>query len=107
MKMANYIYSIIRKSGMIMFSWGFNKPMALPNDEGLIFKVNGFIHKGFVKVVYSAGQDLFMVILLDSKMNTVKEIEGVYFDMLVDVIDGAVERTQNYEKRVNEKYGWE
>jgi hypothetical protein len=105
MEMANYIYSIIKSRRMIMWSWGFHRPMALPNEKGLVFKVNGFIHKGFVKVVYNAGQDLFTVILLDLKMNPKKEIEGVYFDSLVDVIDGAVERTQNYEQRVNEEYG--
>lgn len=107
MKMANYIYAIIKRNRTIMWSWGFQRPTALPNDEGLLFKVNGFIHKGFVKVVYNAGQDLFTVILLDFQMNKVKEIEGVYFDTLVDVIDGAVERTRNYDDRVNKEYGWE
>ena len=59
MKMANYIYSIIKRNRMVMWSWGFQNPSALANDEGLKFKVNGFIHKGFVKVVYNGGQDLF------------------------------------------------
>ena len=106
MEMANYIHSILISNRMVIWSWGFENPMALSNDEVLQFKVNGFIHKGYVKVVYNAGQDLFSVILMDFQMKMVKEIEGVYFDTLVDVIDGAVERTQDYENRINEKYGW-
>lgn len=102
--MANYIYSILQTKQMIMFSWGFHKPVALPNNEGLIFRVNGFKHNGFVKVVYNEGKDLFQVILLDSKYNELQRLDDVYFDMLVDVIDRAVERTDDYEARVNKEY---
>ena len=60
MEMANYIYSILRSQPMIMFSWGFNNPLALANEEGLVFSVNGFKHKGNVKIVYHSGKDLFV-----------------------------------------------
>lgn len=102
--MANYIYSILKSQPMIIFSWGFNKPMALVNDEGLIFQVNGFKHQGQVKVIYHAGKDLFVVILLDSKNNEVLRIDEVFFDQLVEVIDNAVELVDDYDNRVNEFY---
>jgi hypothetical protein len=104
MKMANYIYSIITSRKMVMWSWGFHNPVALPNDEGLIFRVNGFKHQGFVKVIYNEGKDLFMVILLDNQNNESQRLEDVYFDMLVDVIDEAVERTTDYDERVKSFY---
>ena len=37
---------------------------------------------------------------------TVHGEEGVYLDCLVIVIDGLVEKTDDYESRVNAEYGW-
>lgn len=104
MEMANYIFSILRSNRIVMWSWGFNQPQALPNNEGLIFKVNGFKHNGFVKVVYHEGKDLFVVILQDNQSNELHRIEDVYFDQLVDVIDETVERTQDYSERIKQFY---
>lgn len=104
MDLANYIFSILKNNRMIMWSWGFSNPKSLPNNEGLIFHVNGFKHKGFVKVVYIEGMDLFEVILLDSQNNELQRIEGVYFDCLLDVIDEAVEHTTDYAERVKNEY---
>lgn len=104
MEMANYIYSILKANRVVMWSWGFHQPMAMANDEGLIFRVNGFKHTGKVKVVYHAGKDLFVVVLLDRLNNETKRIEEVYFDQLVEVIDELVERTNDYEDRVRDFY---
>lgn len=102
MEMAQYIMSILKGQIMIVWSWGFNSPKAIEN--GLLFKVQGFIHTEWVKVEYNEGTDLFDVILLTSKMVEKEKHEGIYFDMLVDVIDNAVERCKNYEKRVENEY---
>ena len=102
--MAEYILSILRLELMAVFSWGFHSPMALPNDEGLAFKVNGFKHKGWVLVKYDEGKDLFDVELRDKSLNVIRNIEDVYFDQLVAVIDNAVEHTANYEEQVKELY---
>jgi len=102
--MANYIFSILKSNRVIMWSWGFNAPKALANNEGLIFKVDGFKHKGNVKVVYHEGKDLFVVILLDSHNKELNRIEDVYFDSLVNVIDEAVEHTSDYSARVKIEY---
>ena len=102
--MANYIFSILKSNRMVMWSWGFSNPMAIANNDGLIFKVNGFKHKGFVKVLYNEGKDLFEVILLDNRKMESHRIDDVYIDSLVDVIDGAVERTSDYAERVKNEY---
>ena len=89
---------------MIMWSWGFSNPMAIANDEGLIFRVNGFKHKGYVKVLYNEGKDLFVIILLDNRKIESHRIGDVYIDSLVNVIDEAVEHTSDYSERVKTEY---
>ena len=97
--MAEYIMAILRTQLMVVFSWGFNKPQRLPNDAGLAFMVDGFLHKGRVEVVYNDGADLFEVHLSDGRVET-----DVYADCLVRVIDGLVERCNDYKCRVSEEY---
>ena len=98
--MAKYIMSILKTQLMVVWSWGFHKPMAVEN--GLRFNVQGFRFRGVVEVVYNEAWDLFDVSFIkgDKVINT---IEGVYFDMLVDTIDYYVEKTADYEKRVKEE----
>lgn len=103
MEMAKYILRILRSQLMVMFSWGFNHPVALPNNEGLRFNVQGYKFKGIVEVVYNECWDLFDVRFLKAN-KVVNTIEGVFFDMLVDVIDDYVEKTTDYEKRVAAEY---
>jgi hypothetical protein len=100
MEMAKYIMTILKTQIMIIWSWGFHKPMAVKN--GLRFNVQGFKFRGVVEVVYNEAWDLFDVSFIkgDKVINT---IEGVYFDMLVDTIDYYVEKTADYEKRVKEE----
>lgn len=100
MEMAKYIYSILKVDIMIMFSWGFNHPTAIEN--GLQFKVNGFKHKGTVKVVYNEGTDLFDVTFINRRGVEVEAVERVYIDSLVNVIDYHVEKTVNYSQDVEE-----
>ncbi|NDV97001.1 hypothetical protein D0T84_19115 [Dysgonomonas sp. 521] len=102
MEMTKYIFSILRSQLNIMWSWGFNSPKALEN--GLMFKVQGFIFKGWIKVEYNQGKDLFDITLLSSKMEIKKEIEGIFFDELVNVIDSNVEKVRDYENRVKQEY---
>ena len=101
MEMARYIMSILRTKIMVVWSWGFNKPVAVKN--GLRFNVQGFRFHGVVEVVYNEGQDLFDVSFIKAN-KVVKSIDGVFFDMLVDTIDYYVEKTADYEKRVKAEY---
>ena len=86
---------------MVVWSWGFHKPVAVKN--GLRFNVQGFKFRGVVEVVYNEGQDLFDVSFVKAN-KVVKSINGVFFDMLVDVIDDYVEKTADYEKNVAAEY---
>ena len=97
--MAEYILQILRSQLMVVCSWGFHNPTALPNDMGLSFMVDGFKYQGRVYVYYNEGTDSFDICLEGSA----KE-EGVYLDNLVSVIDGMVERCDNYHQRVEREY---
>jgi len=102
MEMAQYIYAILKSQLNVMWSWGFNSPQPLTNC--LQFKVQGFKHKGYVTVKYNEGKDLFDVTLYNNRMTVKEKTEGVYFDELVDIIDGLVEKTADYESRVKQEY---
>ena len=101
--MAKYIMSILRTQLMVVWSWGFNSPIAVKN--GLRFKVQGYKFHGVVEVVYNEGKDLFDVSFIKAN-KVIKSVEDVYFDMLVDVIDNYVEKTSDYEKRVKQQYSF-
>ncbi len=97
--MAEYIMSVLRGDLMVVLSWGFHRPMALPEDKGLRFYVEGFKYQGVVDVVYNDGRDLFEVSLGDGT-----RVEDVYLDNLVAVIDGLAERVDNYKDKVEAEY---
>ncbi len=101
MAMAEYILQILRSQLMVVFSWGFDNPQRLPNDVGLAFDVDGFLYKGRVEVVYNDGLDLFEVRLENGRTE-----DMVYADNLVAVIDGMVERCDNYKQRVLQEYNF-
>ena len=102
MEMAKYILSILRTNLTIFWSWGSSDFNAIEN--GLKFKANGFIHRSWVVIKYNEGSDLFDVFLYSSTMTLVKDFEGIYIDMLVEVIDMNVERANNYDDLVKSKY---
>lgn len=98
--MAEYILEILKSQLMVIFSWGPHNFKRLPGDQGLSFIVDGFKYQGKVKVVYDEGQDLFEVHLDNGQVE-----DMVYADCLVNVIDGLVERVDNYKERVKTEYG--
>ena len=101
--MAKYILEIFKYYLPIVWSWGFNRPQAI--EDGLRFRVQGFIHKGLVEVIYDHGYDLFRVRLLNADNSVKEERDGIYVDGLVDTIDRMVERVSDYENRVKQTYG--
>lgn len=105
MGMANYILSVLKSNLNIFWSWGSHKFVAIEN--GLRFNVNGFIHKGFVEIIYNEGSDLFDIKLLTNQLKEVEFIEGVYVDELIDVIDDTVECCDNYDQKVKDEYSME
>ncbi len=99
--MAKYIMSILRTQLMIVWSWGFNNPVAIV--DGLRFKVQGFKFRGIVEVKYNEGRDLFDVSFIKSG-KVINRIDGVFFDTLIETIDTYVEKTDDYEQRVKKEY---
>ena len=99
MEMCKYILQILQVQPIVVFSWGFNNPKRLPEDKGLSFHVNGFKYTGEVKVIYNDAMDLFEVHLTDGRIE-----DMIFCDNLVNVIDGLVERTDNYKATVENEY---
>ena len=97
--MAEYILQILKSQLMVLCSWGPHNFKRLPEDQGLSFLVEGFKYTGKVKVIYNEGSDLFEVHLSDGT-----KVEDVYLNNLVEVIDSLVEKTPNYEQRVQQEY---
>lgn len=66
--------------------------VALPESKefqgGVRFNVNGLKHKGFVTIELRWVDD-YTVSFLNRKGEVVKQCEGVYCDMLVEILDYA------------------
>lgn len=73
-----------------LMAWGANNFIALPESKefnsGIRFNVNGLVHVGIV-MVQLRWMDDYTVSFLSKKGELVHKVEGVYCDMLVDVID--------------------
>ena len=109
-QIAKYILELMRYYPTIIMSWGIeNKSYRLAEDAdgnyGLQFHVQGFKHKGTVQILYDGGSDTFLYHLLSENGEIVKTREDICFDELVSVVDEAVEKVDNYEKRVCQEYG--
>lgn len=92
----NETLSILKSSGSIFWSWGVSKLIAYKTTKALMIRVHGHHHNGWVFITL-AWDDTYTVNLLTTHRNVVKTFEGVYFDMLVDVIDNAVEKIEDYK----------
>ena len=102
LEMARYIWSILKTQLTIIMSWGIDPGSIKVVDLGIQFHVQGFKHTGYVKVALNEGKDLFEISLLSDDGECVKFLDEVYLDMLVDTIDLAIERTEDYEERLTE-----
>ena len=104
LKLAGYIWSILKTQPIIVMSWGVDMDTIKPVKGELEFHVQGFKHTGMVQIVLDEGKDLFEVHLIPDSEGEKNVIEDVYFDMLVSVIDENVEKTDDYEKRISDTY---
>jgi len=102
LEMSKYILRILSSQHIILWSWGFNEANTI--KSGLRFNVNGFIHQGYVDVIYNEGQDLFDVNLLNKELKITKALPGIFFDELVNVIDQHVEKIENYNEHVKSSF---
>ncbi len=73
-----------------LMAWGAKHFVSLPGCKdyqgGVRFKVNGLTFKGWVKVELN-WMDEYTISFINKKAEVVKEYEGVYCDMLVNIID--------------------
>ena len=104
LKLAGYIWSILKTQPIIVMSWGGDMDTIKPVEGGLEFHVQGFKHTGMVQIILDEGKDLFEIHLIPDSEGERKIIEDVYFDMLVSIIDENVEKTDDYEKRISDTY---
>lgn len=108
--MASYILELMRYFPAVIMSWGVdNKSYRIATDEegrcGLEFHVQGFKHKGKVKILYDEGSDTFLFHLIGEDDRIVKTRIDIYLDELIPAIDDAVEKVENYSQRVMAEYG--
>lgn len=85
------------QSPFALMSYGAMNFIASPETDrykaALSFRVNGFKHKGYIRIEL-AWNDTYTVTAFKLRKGEVKECgsyDHVYFDQLVDVLDGLVE----------------
>ena len=103
-EIGKYILSIFNMRPDIVSSWGLDPKTLKPVKYGIEFHVQGFKHTGLVQVTLNEGEDLFEVCLVSESGETTERHESVFLDNLISTIDEAVEKVENYEKRVSEEY---
>lgn len=73
-----------------LMAWGANSFCAISESKefegGVSFKVNGLIHKGWVKICLRWVDD-YTIIFINKNREEVKTCDGAYCDMLVPIID--------------------
>jgi hypothetical protein len=104
LRLAKYIWTILTSQPIILMSWGVDPKTVKTIELGLEFHVQGFKHRGLVRVILNEGLDLFEVSLIDENDKIVNTIESVFCDNLVAVIDDAVEKCENYQERISQEY---
>jgi hypothetical protein len=81
-------------------SWGVSQTRVLKKDNegyGLLFRVNGHHHKGFVLITLNF-LDYFDVRLISTKAVVKDTVEDVFVGDLFNVIDEKVERIPEYKR---------
>jgi hypothetical protein len=84
-------WNILTHNKIVWWSWGVNpRTRSCLQGKCIMFKPNGRYFKGFVCITLG-WEDLYHVHFISNDYKLKKSIEGVYFDMLVDVIDRYIE----------------
>lgn len=73
-----------------LMAYGSRNFVALPESKeyqgGLQFQVNGLSHKGTVRIQLK-WIDTYSITFINKRSEIVKEVDDVYCDMLVDILD--------------------
>lgn len=75
-------------------SWGIAKRIATVYHEmpALAIRVSGVYHKGWVFICYNEGNDWYDITFINTRGTVKNTIDGVYADMLGEVLDMHIER---------------
>ena len=77
------------------WSWGVTDLTSL-ESKGLVFKVRGHHHKGWVLITLD-WTDTYNVDIINNKGEVIQHFDMVYFDMLSEIIDNRIERIPEYQ----------
>jgi len=91
------LLAVLKANINIFFSWGVSHPTVDNQKNTRMFRMNvrGHHHKGYV-YIFLNGMDLYDVYLTDFA-DKIKMIQtDLYFDMLADWIDEAIEKVPAY-----------
>lgn len=98
MVIANEIYHQLCPRSIQFLSWGAHNLMAGMSQDGcmtfLQLTVNGNHFKGLVRIFLTPMDTYTIQLVKDNKL--VEQIEDIYFDQLMDVIDRRIERVPEY-----------
>ncbi len=91
MEIANTIIAQIKYADKwALMAYGSKNFFALPESKnyqgGVQFQVNGYKHKGLVKIQLK-WIDTYVITFLNKNGEVIKEVEDVYCDTLVNVLD--------------------
>ena len=96
-------FKLVQYDRMAYYSWGAQRPTNLQN-KGLLIKVSGYKHKGFVLITYNTCPDLYTVTLLNGQYNVKYISERVYCDELQERIDNLIEKQGSYRPVVKPQF---
>jgi hypothetical protein len=85
---------VLTSDMMVYFSWGVSKKYNFDN-KGLLLKVSGNHHKGFVLITLD-WMDTYTVHIISNKGEIEDVYENVFFDELTEIIDKRIERIPDY-----------
>jgi len=96
------IRQFIISHGFIYFSWGCSEMSYIDGQgfsegfsKGLLMKVNGHHHNGYVLIVLDYS-DTFDLYYISNSGQVIDEKHMIYIDMLFDTIDERIEKIPEY-----------
>jgi hypothetical protein len=88
------IMKVLTYNRTIYWSWGVSKKINL-DDKGLLLKVSGNLHKGWVLITLE-WNDTYNVTIISNKGEIKETFTEVYFTELTEVIDNRIEKIKDY-----------
>jgi len=88
--------SVLTHNRPMYWSWGVSKIINLNLNKGLLLKVSGNHHKGWVLITLD-WTDTYNVDIISNKGEVIDHFDMVYFDMLSEIIDNRIERIPQYQ----------